>query len=174
LKLDFVKAYDRVENNFLWGTMEAMGFCTKFIRLVQGLALLGTTKIHFNGIFTDAIQLGRGVKQGCPAAPGLFALLTQPLMLMLNNAVKSGKIEGISINLDRYLLHQLFADDMGLFLKTSQANFCNAKEIIDRYKRISGAQLNLSKSFILPLRAGPILSWVYRGWLSDWETRQVI
>jgi hypothetical protein len=69
LKLDFVKAYDRVETNFLWGTMEAMGFCSKFVKLVKGLALLGTTKVHFNGIFTDPIMPGRGVKQGVSTSP---------------------------------------------------------------------------------------------------------
>jgi hypothetical protein len=150
LKLDFVKAYDRVKKKFLWGTLQAIGFCTKFIQLVQGLAL-GSTKVHFNGIFTDAIRLERGVKQGCPTAPGLFAISTQPLMLLLNAASKAGDIEGIQIGPDQSLLHQLFADDMGLFLKTSQANFRKVKEIVDLYERISGAQLNLGKSLVLPL-----------------------
>jgi hypothetical protein len=48
---------------------------------------------------------------------------------------------------------------MGLFLKTSQQNFRKVKEIIDTYECISGAQLNLSKSLILPLRAGPTPAW---------------
>jgi hypothetical protein len=70
LKLDFLKAYDRVENNFLWGTLEAMGLSPTVIQLVKGLSLQGTTRVHFNGIFTDAIKLGRGVKQGClPSLP---------------------------------------------------------------------------------------------------------
>jgi hypothetical protein len=72
----------------------------------------------------------------------LFALSTQPLIRMLNSAVETGDIQGISINQDRYLPHQLFADDMGLFLKMSQTNFRKVQAIIDRYKQISGAELN--------------------------------
>jgi hypothetical protein len=43
LKLNFVKDYDRVKKNFLWNTLEAIGFLRKVIQLVQDLALLGTT-----------------------------------------------------------------------------------------------------------------------------------
>ncbi|KAL3685489.1 hypothetical protein R1sor_003511 [Riccia sorocarpa] len=37
LKLDFVKAYDRVRHSFFWDTLEKMGFSPKVIRLVHGL-----------------------------------------------------------------------------------------------------------------------------------------
>jgi hypothetical protein len=166
LKLVIPRLVEAQQKGFVSGRLiqdNILGFklAQEFVKdrkLVQGLAL-GTTKIHFNGIFTDAIPLCRGVKQGCPAAPGLFALSTQPSMLLLNNAARAGDIEGIQIGEDRRLLHQLFADDMGLFLMTSQANFRKVKEIIDLYERISGAQLNLGKSLILPLRACPTPAW---------------
>jgi hypothetical protein len=80
-------------------------------------------------------------------------------MLMLEHTLKEGQVEGIHIGAGKNLLHQLFADDMGLFLKTSQQNFRKVKEIIDTYERISGAQVNLSKSLILPLLAGPTPAW---------------
>jgi hypothetical protein len=34
--LDFTKAYDRVDYHFLWAVLEAMGFSSEFILLVQG------------------------------------------------------------------------------------------------------------------------------------------
>ncbi|KAL3695654.1 hypothetical protein R1sor_009730 [Riccia sorocarpa] len=38
-----------------------------------------------------------GVRQGCPVAPYLFVLSTQPLMLMFDQALKEGKIEELTI-----------------------------------------------------------------------------
>lgn len=37
LKTDFLKAYDRVDHIFIRGTMLAMGFHRKIVRLAQGL-----------------------------------------------------------------------------------------------------------------------------------------
>jgi hypothetical protein len=42
-------------------------------------------------------------------------------MRMLSSAAEAGEIKGIMITPDKCLLHQLFADDMGIFLETSQS-----------------------------------------------------
>lgn len=34
----------------------------------------GSSKVHINGLFNEDIPLDRGVRQGCPLAPLLFAL----------------------------------------------------------------------------------------------------
>lgn len=70
----------------------------------------GEAKVHFNGLFTQPFPLHRGVHQGCPLAPLLFALSSQPLMLFLKDHATQGNISGIPIMLDQSLLHQLFAD----------------------------------------------------------------
>ncbi|KAL3681393.1 hypothetical protein R1sor_024349 [Riccia sorocarpa] len=43
-KLDFMKAFDRVQHQFLWDTMIAMGFSLEFIDLVKCLVADGTAK----------------------------------------------------------------------------------------------------------------------------------
>ncbi|KAL2611481.1 hypothetical protein R1flu_023173 [Riccia fluitans] len=48
-KLDFVKAFDRVQHHFLWATMRRMGFDSAVIELIRALVLEGHAKIHLNG-----------------------------------------------------------------------------------------------------------------------------
>jgi hypothetical protein len=113
--LDFAKAYDQVEHAFIWDLLAAMGFCPDFRALVQGLITGSAANVHFNGLFTGRFVLERGVKQGCPLAPLLFALSTQPVMLILKDHLQAGTVKGIKINDAERMLFQLFAEDTGLF-----------------------------------------------------------
>lgn len=61
---------------FLGDVLHALGFSELFIRLIKGLVCNGTSKVHFNDMFIEEIELERGVRQGCPLAPLLFALFT--------------------------------------------------------------------------------------------------
>ncbi|KAL3683005.1 hypothetical protein R1sor_001027 [Riccia sorocarpa] len=45
IKLDFIKAYDRVSHPFLWETLRAMGFADAFINLIQGFTCDGSAKM---------------------------------------------------------------------------------------------------------------------------------
>jgi hypothetical protein len=123
LKLNFVKAYDRVDNQCIYDTLAAMGFCKRFQSLVGGLSKQGQSKVHFNGLFTEPFQLSKGVPQGCPLSPLLFALTTQPMIRLMKFKEAAGYIQGIQITEEHSLLQQLFADDMGIFLTTTKRNF---------------------------------------------------
>ncbi|KAL3681068.1 hypothetical protein R1sor_024024 [Riccia sorocarpa] len=145
LKLDFVKAYDHVRHRYLWQVLEAMGFCTKFIMLIQGLVEDAHFVIHINGAFTKEIKLERGVRQGCPIAPLLFALSTQPLMALLREAQIQGEVHGLEVGNSRQILDALFADDTGLLLRATEENWRSATTVVQKFEVISGAKLNVSK-----------------------------
>jgi hypothetical protein len=88
--IDFSKAYDQIEHFYLWETMSALGFAEEFLDLIRGLVVPGTAKVHFNGLFTQRFALQRGVRQGCPLAPLLYSISTQPLMVLFNEKLKEG------------------------------------------------------------------------------------
>jgi hypothetical protein len=117
IKFDFIKAYDKVDRSFMFETLKEMGFNNCFTNLVAGLVEQGHGKVHFDRLFKETFDLKRGVRQGCLLAPLLFALTTQALMGLLSISEQKGDLEGISMPGGQLLLHQLFADDMGLFLK---------------------------------------------------------
>ncbi|KAL3675254.1 hypothetical protein R1sor_025202 [Riccia sorocarpa] len=161
LKLDFIKAYDRVRHSFLWDTLAEMDFCSKIIRLIQGLMRGAEALVHQNGDFTEPFCMERGVRQGCPLAPFLFSLTTEPLMLLLQKAADEGRLVGIRTVGENQLIHSLFADDTGLCLKATQDNFEEAKSLVEQFERISGARLNVAKSLIIPIGLETIPRWVF-------------
>lgn len=97
LKANFMKAYDRVKHSFIWAVMKALGYDPHMIMLAKGLVENAASKVHVNGRFTNPIELERGVRHGCPLSTLLFTILSQPLMLMIQNLVNQGELEGIHI-----------------------------------------------------------------------------
>jgi hypothetical protein len=149
---DFAKAYDLFDHKLIWDVLESMGFCSEFITLVQGLITGSSAKVNFNGLFTAWFPLYCGVKQGCPIAPLIFALSTQPLMVILKEHLASGAVKGIPIGAGNQILFQLFADDTGLFFHATEDNFHTAvMDCLHIFERISGARVNLDKSTIVQL-----------------------
>lgn len=151
VKLDFEKAYDRLEHDYLWDTMGKCRLGSKFVQLVKGLTLGASTAVHLNGAKTFRFPVGRGVRQGCPLAPLLFALATQPLMTEMKHNYQIGKLKGFKIGECVFLDYSLFADDMGVFIDNSLQTFLELRAVLAKYEKSSGARLNLSKSSILLL-----------------------
>lgn len=91
-----------------------------------------------------------GVRQGCPLSPILFTLTTQPLMELLKFKLATGELKGLKLKdqeLDQEsLCHKISVDDIGLFLKATEAEFRCAWETVQQYENISGALLNVQKS----------------------------
>ncbi|KAL3678874.1 hypothetical protein R1sor_021830 [Riccia sorocarpa] len=161
-KLDFEKAFDRVHHQYLWETFAKMRFSWNFIQLLQMLVGGGSAKVYLNGRFTETIQLERGVPQGCPVSPLLFALTTQPLMRLLREAERSGVLKGVTIPKGCPLLHKLFADDSGVAIAAGEENFRSLTQVIECFEKISGARLNLAKSVILPMVLDRSEAWLQR------------
>ncbi|OAE25854.1 hypothetical protein AXG93_2145s1530 [Marchantia polymorpha subsp. ruderalis] len=151
VKLDFEKAYDRVEHNYLWDAMSKCGLGSGFITLVKGLTLGASTAVHVNGAKTYRFPVGRGVRQGCPLAPLLFVLATQPLMTEMEQSFQAGRLRGYKVGDPVLLDYSLFADDMGVFIDNTHSFFQELRRVLAKYEVSSGARLNLSKSSILLL-----------------------
>ncbi|KAL2610564.1 hypothetical protein R1flu_029137 [Riccia fluitans] len=142
--------------------MAAMGFAEDFITLTKGIVEDSSSKIHANGLFSEEIKIERGVKQGCPLAPLLFAISTQPLMTLLKNKEAEQKIQGLQLQGPKHTLHNLFADDSGIMLQATEDIFNELKDSIATYEIISGAKLDISKSTIIPVALESTPSWLHR------------
>jgi hypothetical protein len=95
LKLDFKEAFDRVDFEYLWQTLELMGLGGTFLKLVKGLVIGANAKVLVNGIFTDRISIERGVRQGDLLAPLLFAISTQPLISYIDYKIQTQNLPAI-------------------------------------------------------------------------------
>ena len=113
--VDLKKAYDTIPRDLLWETMENLGFKGKFLNLIKALYGHDNIKIVVNGIESEPIYPKRGLKQGCPLSPVLFAIYMVELTNELHKTKEGLWIGGIVISI------LLFADDMVLIGKSRAA-----------------------------------------------------
>jgi len=67
--MDFEKAYDLVNWDFLIYMMSRLSFCAKWIRWINGYLESSHVSILVNGSHTKEIRLENGLRQGDPLTP---------------------------------------------------------------------------------------------------------
>ena len=90
LFLDFRKAYDTVERNFLFKTLEYFGFKNNFIQWIKTLYSNNNTFVINNGWISKPFKPQRGIRQGCPISSLLFIMVAEILAIKIrqNNLCK--------------------------------------------------------------------------------------
>ena len=72
--IDFLKAFDCLEWNFLFSCLKVFNFGPDFIRWVEIFYKNIQSCVINNGFASDFFALERGVRQGIPLSPYLFVL----------------------------------------------------------------------------------------------------
>ena len=113
LSVDFEKAFDSVNWNFLGKCLEAFNFGPKFRSYVRTLYQDISATVLNNGHTSKWFRLETGVRQGCPLSPYLFILLAETLsckireneaikgIIVGNCEIKITQMAGLKINLDK-------------------------------------------------------------------------
>lgn len=113
LFIDFFKAFDTVEHDFMFTVLKKFGFGEGFCKIIKMFYNDIYSYISLNPGMTPKIKISRGIRQGCPISPKLFILCTQMLAYLI---VNHPQIKGINIFDYEYRISQ-FADDTVIFLK---------------------------------------------------------
>lgn len=159
LFLDFEKAFDRVNWDYMFRLLEKMGFDKQFTQWIRLLYTNPQAHLVINQNIQPALYPTRGVKQGDPLSALLFILTIEPL----GNMLRSHEEYGVCINADHTATSTFFADDSTL-LSNSIAHLQAQLVVVAEYCDGSGAKLNLSKSTLLALNRNhdcPLLPGVY-------------
>jgi hypothetical protein len=152
LKLDYEKAYDRVDWEFLEEMLSSRGFGSKWIRWVMSLVKGGSVSLRINDENSPYFKTGKGLRQGDPLAPLLFNLVVNVFSRMLSKAANNGYIAGFRCSsYPEGVLSLQYANDTLIFLSHNVMTACHLKWLMTCFEKMSGMRINFHKSNLTPV-----------------------
>lgn len=142
LSLDIRKAFDTVSWPYLFYILQRWGFGPHFLGWVNALYNQPQAYVHYSGFRSDPFPILRGTRQGCPLSPILFALVIEPLAVLIRS---NPDIRGLEIASTSHKLC-LFADDALMFITSPHTTIPILLHTLDRFARVSGLEINQTKS----------------------------
>lgn len=145
--LDFAKAYDRLDRDWVLQCMGALGLgpgAQRWVALLQD-GMQG--RVRFNGWLSPSFPIRSGLPQGGPISPHLYVMAAQPLAAHLRREVATGALRAISLpdGTQAPPSHQ-HADDTTLHLRTKADVAMALAGSVRLYCQASGSQINAGKS----------------------------
>ena len=142
VSVDFRKAYDSVNHDFLFQVLGQYGFPQSFINIIRELFRDAGSHVFINGHKSKKIKLKSGIRQGCPMSRSTFTLQLNPLIVFLNDFPGIAKYKSLS---NKEFFTVAFMDDANFFTQ-SLSSVINSIFYIKKFKRASGLEINMSKS----------------------------
>ena len=154
ISIDQEKAFDRINWTYMFAIMDKIGIPPSITRGIKLLYSNPTCRIIVNNFIGSQVQITRGIRQGCPLSPLLFAICAEGLanLFRINNRIKGIEIPDA---LEKIKLVQ-HADDTTIFV-SDNTDFDVINEILNIYCQGSGSKLNTTKTKGL--------------WLGGWKSR---
>ena len=138
--IDFEKAFDSVDHQFIFDIMEKLGFPSEFIKWTK-LGFTSTqASLIINGKLTSFFDLPGGGRQGDNLFPLIFAIVVQGLASLINKSDAAGIRVG-----DKYHKIVQYADDSTL-LVSEDSDWAIYNTCITIFCEASGMVINWSKS----------------------------
>ena len=137
---DYRKAFDMVDWNFTFKTLEKLNISQTTIKWIKCLYNEICSCVQINGAVTDLILNKRGIRQGCPLSMILFVIAVEPLTRKIKN-----NVDITSPYADTPI--QQYADDATSITNSISSNRAAHKEMV-KFCEVSGLVLNPDKTKI--------------------------
>ena len=95
LKIDFEKAYDKVNWSFLQQAMRMKGFDPLWCQWINDYIKKGSVGIRVNDDIGHNFQTRKGLRQGDPLSPILFNVVADMLAILISRAKEDGQVAGL-------------------------------------------------------------------------------
>jgi len=142
LFLDTAKAFDSIDHDYLFSLLTKIRMPTWICNSIRSLFHDVYVLPSLSAPTSVAIPIRRGVKQGCPLSPLLFALAYDPLLVLLSSSFSPSPAPTSLA---------AFADDLAI-TSPSLSPILSSLTIIDKFAAISGLGVNRQKTCILTAR----------------------
>jgi hypothetical protein len=141
--LDYEKAYDRVNLDFLMEVLVARGFGERMIGWIRSIVVRGSISVLANGEESATFKTGKGLRQGDPLSPLLFNVVVDDLTKMLAKVAEKGLVKGL---LEQFrpggVLALQYADDTLLFSSCEPESLRNLKCALMLFESFSEMKIN--------------------------------
>lgn len=155
LFIDLKAAFDSIDRTRLWTTLRRKGISEYIVRCCEEIYRVTPITIGSDTFYTT-----RGVKQGCPLSPILFAIYLNDIEEVLKKAQEGGTTMG-----KHRICSLAYADDMVL-LADSAKEMKGMMTVLDRYLLRRNLELNTDKTKIIRFCKSGRLSihtWAWKG-----------
>lgn len=149
IKLDIMKAYDRVEWFYLMKVLKRIGFGERLIDMVFRLISNNWYTIIINGQPKGFFKSSRGLKQGDPLSPTLLILEIEIMLRALIVFCKKENFDFWHAHDRPKLNHIAFANDMIILCKIEVKTMQLVNETLNRYEYVSGKKVNKAKKLYI-------------------------
>lgn len=147
LGLDWEKAYDYVDREFLFESMVRMGFGGRVVGWVRTLYENASMRVQVNGRLGSSVSMGRGLRQGCPLSQILFACMQNPFYVLVDGGMgRLGESGGYCGNIVGYV------DDTTVLLNGIE-DLRKVGRVIEIFGNATGMRVNKQKSRLLEVGA---------------------
>jgi hypothetical protein len=176
LKLDFEKAYDKVDWNYLMKCISQKGFCGEWCTRINGIIRDGTLCVKINNTRGKDFGSHRGVRQGDPFSPFLFNIAAEGLAKMIAHAQEAKLVTGLVPHLiENGVVILQYADDTILLIQDDMEQIIHMKLILYMFEAMSGLKINFLKSEIMMVlhddEKKMIYSDIFGCQLGDWPIK---
>lgn len=151
LKLDFEKAFDKIEHNVILEVMKFKGFPDRWIKWVDAILKSSSSSVLLNGILGKPFACKRGVRQGDPLSPLLFILAADLLQTIINRAWQIGVLNHpLSNDFEDFFPSIQYANDTHLVLPADARKLFTLKGLLRSFSDSTRLNVNFKKSFLVP------------------------
>ena len=158
--LDFEKAFDRVSWTYRDEVLRKLGFPEETLRTIAALYRGAESQLELNGEAGPWFTPTRGVRQGCPLSPLIYALFAEPLGALLDdlgNGRDGGEPTGIALPPVRRgaeperIGGSQYADDTVVYCRSAAALSTVLEGVEGEFCVATGARLHRGKTRVLPV-----------------------
>ena len=153
LAIDFQKAFDSLEWDYLYQCLHVFNFGPSLIQWIKAYYNNIESSVIDYGYTTGYFKLGRGVRQGDPLSPALFIIALETLLIAIRC---NSHIHGFKIGSEQ-VKSIAFADDLTCPL-ADENSVTILFNLLERFHNVSGLKNNKEKTEVI--------------WLGKWKKRK--